>query len=144
MRNFICLIVSAIGVRCLSVQSVVTATQYLDANELAAPSYMVGSTTSSALSQANYGEKILSDTSREQLLQYMREFDALSSAMGETLVGRAHFVNQTVFPNISCCYPDFPESLQLSGPPNQNATANLTTVSVQVPFASDNKALVQS
>lgn len=129
---------------CLALQSVVSPTQYLDANELAAPSYLVGSTTSSALTQANYGEKILSETSRGQLLQYMQEFDKLSSAMGETLVGRAKFINETHFPNISCCYPDFPESLQLSGPPATNATANLTTIAVQVPVGDENDPLTQS
>ena len=104
-------------------------TQYLGVTELQAPSYMAGSTTSTALNQALYGQQILSPTARIQLDQFTSMFDSFSATLGESKFGRAKFVKPPKFDNITCCYPDFPASLALSE--SQNVTANLTTTAVQ-------------
>jgi len=101
-------------------------TQFLGVSELTPPGYMPGSTTSSSLNQASYGQEILSILARSQLDRFKTQFDGFGETLGETQFGRAKFKRAPSFANISCCYPDFPASFVLSKS-SSNVSVNLTT-----------------
>ena len=102
--------------------------QYLTVNELKPPGFMPGSTTSSSLDQASYAQQILSPSARVQLDQFSKTFDKFSETLGEWKFGRAKFVTPPKFDNITCCYPDFDPSLEITLA--DKASADLSTRAV--------------
>ena len=105
-------------------------TDYFLPSEIKAPDYLRTTTADNVLEQSGYGENVLSDNSRSMLKKYQGDIDALSSRMNETLHGRAVFLNETAFDNVTCCYPELPRTVLTEA--LQVEMANLTAKAILV------------